>query len=481
MRGVSTTLDTNGVWVLYWQMMDSLLQQIAAITGPQGLLTGADVSGRAGDWLGLSTCQAMAIVRPASTHELSQIMVLCHAAGQSVVPVGGLTGLVHGSDCTAADIQVSLERMRAIDPPDPVGRTMVVEAGAVVQAVQEAAAAHGLKFAVDWGARGSATIGGGIATNAGGNSVVRFGMMRESVLGLEVVLADGTVISSMNALLKNNAAYDLKQLFIGSEGTLGIVTRAVLRLHPAPLSTQTALLALDSFGAVQALFVALGQKLGAGLTAYEVMWPSFYEPLAVHSGRHTPPLAPGHSHYVLLEASGTDPEADAARFEMVLGACLDSGLVTDAAIATSGAQADAMWAVRDDIEGLFAYAAPSVTFDVSLPIVAMEGYVAGVEAAVRAEWGDTAKFITFGHIGDGNLHFVIAPRPYDEAARHRAEEIVYTALVPYHGSVSAEHGIGLEKRAWLAITRSEAEIALMRTLKKALDPQGILNRGKVLG
>ncbi len=238
--------------------MTDLLEQIAAITGPQGLLTGADVAARAGDWLGLSTCQAKAIVRPASTQELSQIMALCHTAGQSVVPAGGLTGLVHGTDCTPDQIQISLERMRGIGAVDPVGRTMTVEAGAVVQAVQEAAAAQGLKFAVDWGARGSATIGGGIATNAGGNSVVRFGMMRESVLGLEAVLADGTVISSMNVLLKNNAAYDLKQLFIGSEGTLGIVTRAVLRLHPAPLSTQTALLALDSFAAVQALFVELG-------------------------------------------------------------------------------------------------------------------------------------------------------------------------------------------------------------------------------
>ena len=460
--------------------MTTLLDQIAAITGPQGVLTGADAAGRAGDWLGQSTCQAMAIVRPATTPELSQIMALCHAAGQTVVPAGGLTGLVHGTDCTASDIQISLERMRGIGEPDPVGRTMVVEAGAVVQAVQQAAAAHGLKFAVDWGARGSATIGGGIATNAGGNSVVRFGMMRENVLGLEAVLADGTVISSMNALLKNNAGYDLKQLFIGSEGTLGIVTRAVLRLHPAPLSTNTALLALDSFADVQTLFVELGQRLGAALTAFEVMWDNFYAPLAVASGRHTPPLPGGHSHYVLLEASGTDPEADAARFEAVLGECLERGLIADAAIAASGAQADAMWAVRDDIEGLFAYAAPSVTFDVSLPITAMAGYVAGVEAKVREEWDAETKFIVFGHIGDGNLHLIIGPRPYDAAAHHRAEEIVYQALVPHHGSVSAEHGIGLEKREWLTITRSEAEIALMRTLKAALDPQGILNPGKVL-
>jgi FAD/FMN-containing dehydrogenase len=184
---------------------------------------------------------------------------------------------------------------------------------------------------------------------------------------------------------------------------------------------------------------------------------------------------------VLLEASGSDPDADAARFETVLGECLEAGLIADAAIAASGAQADAMWAVRDDIEGLFGYAAPSVTFDVSLPITAMADYVAAVAAKVHAGWGEGTKFIVFGHIGDGNLHLVIGPRPYDAAAHHRVEEIVYQALIPHHGSVSAEHGIGLEKREWLAITRSAAEIALMRTLKATLDPQGILNPGKVLG
>ena len=461
--------------------MTDLLTQIAAITGPGGVLTGADVAGRAADWLGLSTCQAAAIIRPGSTDELSQIMALCHAAGQNVVPAGGLTGLVRGTDCAPTDLQISLERMRTIGPLDRVGRTLVVGAGVPVQAAQDAAAAQGLMFAVDWGARGSATIGGGISTNAGGNSVVRYGMMRDNVLGLEAVLADGTVISSMNVLLKNNAAYDLKQLFIGSEGTLGIVTRAVLRLHPAPASTNTALLALDSFAAVQDLFVELGRHLGSGLTAFEVMWDSFYTPLALQSGRHTAPLPGGHSHYVLLEASGTDPAADAARFEAVLGDCLARGLIADAAIASSGAQAGAMWGIRDDIEGLFAYAAPSITFDVSLPIVAMEAYVAGVAQAVHAEWGAAAKLITFGHMGDGNLHFVIAPRPYSDAARRRAEEIVYTALAPHSGSVSAEHGIGLDKRAWLHVTRSPAELALMRTLKTALDPKGILNAGKVLG
>ena len=460
--------------------MTDLLDQIAAIVGPHGLLTGADVSGRAADFMGLTNCQAKAIVRPASTAELSAVMTLCHAVGQVVVPAGGNTGLVHGNVCQPDDIQISLERMRSIGAVDPVGRTMIVDAGCPVQAAQEAAAAQGLKFAVDWGARGSATIGGGIATNAGGNSVVRFGMMRDNVLGLEAVLADGTVISSLNVLLKNNAGYDLKQLFIGSEGTLGIVTRAVLKLHPAPLSTGTALLALDSFEAVQRLFVQAGQRLGGMLTSFEVMWASFYEPIAIASGRHTPPLPGGHACYVIIEASGTDPERDAALFETVLGEVLEQEIAVDAVIAASTAQAAQIWAIRDDIEALFTYAAPSVTFDVSLPIVAMDGYVRDLEVSSRAALGESTKLIVFGHIGDGNLHILLGAQPFTPETKHRIEELVYAGLIPHHGSISAEHGIGLEKRDWLHITRSAEEVALMRTIKAALDPKNLLNPGKVL-
>lgn len=459
--------------------MTDLLNQIAQIVGPQGLITGADVQERAADFMGFTRCQAQAIVRPASTAELSAVMKLCHAAGQTVVAAGGNTGLVQGQVCQPTDIQVSLERMRAIGEIDPVGRTMVVEAGCVVQNAQEKAEEHGLKFAVDWGARGSATIGGGISTNAGGNSVVRYGMMRDNVLGLEAVLADGTVISSMNVLLKNNAAYDLKQLFIGSEGTLGIVTRAVLKLQPAPLTTQTAMLACADFAAVQRLFVEVGRQFGPGLTAFEVMWASFYEPM-VASGRHTPPLPGGHGCYVITEMSGTDPEADPGRFETVLAGLIESELVVDAVIATSQAQADQIWAIRDDIPGLMMFTMPSVTFDVSLPIREMDRYVADLTKAAEAEFGETLKLVVFGHIGDGNLHILMGAQPFTEATKHRIEELVYTPLQALGGSVSAEHGIGIEKRDWLALSRSADEIALMKTLKGALDPKGILNPGKVL-
>ncbi len=460
--------------------MTELLERIAAIVGPQGLLTGEDVSGRAADFMGLTRVQARAIVRPASTAELSEVMKLCHAAGQVVVPAGGYTGLVQGTVCQSDDIQVSLERMRGIEEVDPVGRTATVGAGCPVQAVQDAAAEHGLQFAVDWGARGSATIGGGISTNAGGNSVVRYGMMRDSVLGLEAVLADGTVISAMNSLIKNNAAYDLKHLFIGSEGTLGIVTRVVLKLQPAPLSTQTALIALEDFAAVQALFVEAGKRIGSGLTAFEVMWANYYEPIAIGTGRHNPPLPGGHGFYVIVEASGTDPERDAAQFEEVLGGLLESGIATDAVIAASQTQAAQIWAIRDDIEALFHYAMPSVTFDVSLPIRHMGGYVEALETRARAELGDTVKLVVFGHMGDGNLHILLGAQPFDAGMKHRIEELVFTPLQAIGGSISAEHGIGLEKRGWLHLSRTAAELALMKTLKAALDPKNILNPGKVL-
>lgn len=460
--------------------MTDLLDRITAIVGPQGVLTGEDVSDRAADFLGLTRVQAKAIVRPASTAQLSEVMKLCHAEGQAVVPAGGYTGLVQGTVCQPGDIQISLERMRAVEAIDPIGRTMTVGAGLPVQMAQDAAAEQGLKFAVDWGGRGTATIGGGISTNAGGNSVVRYGMMRENVLGIEAVLAGGTVISAMNTLLKNNAAYDLKQLFIGTEGTLGIVTRAVLKLQAAPLSTNTALLALESFDAVQALFVHAGKRLGAMLTAFEVMWESFYDIVAIQSGKHNPPIPGGHRFYVIVEASGTDLERDAELFETVLGEVLEQELAVDAVIASSEAQADAIWAIRDDVITLNLRTAPSTAFDVSLPIVAMDGYIKTIEAAARARLGDSVRLVVFGHIGDGNLHIIMGAEPFTADTKHQIEELVYSALVPHRGSVSAEHGIGLEKRDWLQITRSPEEIALMRTLKATLDPRNLLNPGKVL-
>ena len=459
--------------------MTDILEELGRIVGENGVLTGEDVTARGLNFMGLGAREARAIVRPRSTKEVSEVLRLCHAREQSVVTLGGLTGLVQGTDSTADDLVLSLERMRAIGPIDVLGKTMVVEAGAPLQSVQEAAAEQGLMFALDLGARGSCTIGGNISTNAGGNQVIRYGMMREQVLGLEVVLADGTIISSMNTLLKNNTGYDLKQLFIGAEGTLGIVTRAVLRLHPQPKSANTALAAVADFDRLARFFTFAGAELGAHMVSFEVMWRDHYELIAVNSGRHTPPLPGGHAYYVVIEQQGTHPERDGENFSEMLGKALEDGLVEDVVLAQSKAQAQAIWDIREDIEGLFMALMPGFVYDVSLPIKDMDTYTTDLKTAVQARWGEQAKVIIFGHLGDCNLHIVVSVGDGSEEARAASNDLVYGPLQALGGSVSAEHGIGLEKKPYLHLSRAPAELALMKTLKQTLDPKGILNPGKV--
>ena len=459
--------------------MTDIISRLAAILDKGGLITGADVAARPADWMGFSTCQAKAVVRPKNTEQLSEVMKTCHAVGQSVVAAGGLTGLVHGADATDQDILISFERMTDVESLDPVGRTMTVQSGAQLQKVQEAAEAEGLLFSVDLGSRGSATIGGNIATNAGGNQVLRYGMMRDHVLGLEAVLADGTILSSMNQLIKNNSGYDLKHMFIGAEGTLGFVTRAVLRLHPRPTTENTALVAIADFESLSRFFGFIGQNIGGDLTAFEVMWSDYYQTIAVDSGRHVAPIPGGHAYYVIVEANGCDSIRDAERFVEILGQAVEQELVTDAVIASSKAQRNAIWAIREDFEGLLATVFPAAVFDISLPINEMEKYIVGLRERLKENWGDAARLIIFGHLGDGNLHVIVSPRPWDDAARALAEKAVYEPLAAIGGSISAEHGIGLEKRKWLHLSRSPEELSLMRLLKQALDPKGILNPDKI--
>lgn len=454
-----------------------LLQALREIVGAGHLLTGDEVRSRPVGWADHGPCQARAIVRPADTGEVSRVLAACHAAGQPVVPMGGLTGLVRGCVAGPGEIGLSLERMHRIEAVDPVNRTMTVEAGVPLQLVQQEAERHGLLYPVDFGARGSAHIGATVATNAGGNGVIRYGMTRDSVLGLEAVLADGTVIPSLNRMIKNNAAYDLKQLFIGTEGTLGVITRLVLRLREAPRSTQTALVACARFADVTALLKHMDGALGGSLSAFEVMWNEFYRLVTTPPAKGTPPLDQGFPCYVLIEASGGDAARDQARFEEALGEAIESGLVADAVVASSEAQRESLWALRDDVESFFRLGMP-VTFDVSLPVTEMEGYVAEVLARLEREWPAYRRFV-FGHLGDGNLHIIAAGPPSCEA-KLGIERCVYEPLAARQGSVSAEHGIGLEKQPWLALSRSAAEIELMRRLKAALDPKKILNPGRVL-
>jgi FAD/FMN-containing dehydrogenase len=420
--------------------------------------------------------QARALVMPRSTDEVSAILRECHAAGQSLITQGGLTNCVEAVEPTLDDVVLSTEKMADIVEIDKVGGTAIVEAGAVLQNVHEAVAAEGFCFPMDLGARGSCTIGGNIATNAGGMNVLRYGMMRNLVLGLETVLADGTVVSSLNRMLKNNAGFDNKQLFIGSEGSLGIVTRAVLRLFPAPASRNDALVAFTDFDKVVAFLSFLQVRLAGTLSAYEVMWNDYYHEVTAE-GFHRPPLSRDYPFYVVFQAEGADPGSDEARFEQVLGDAFEDGLIVDAVLPKSDSEVRGIWNIREDFEAILEMQ-PNYLYDVSLPIRGMADYVGEVYRRLEERLPDSRAF-TLGHIADGNLHFFVAPR---EAGEHfeTCNECVYEPLQEFGGSVSAEHCIGTSKIRWLPHSRSATDLELMRTLKRTLDPKNILNPGRVI-
>jgi FAD/FMN-containing dehydrogenase len=304
-------------------------------------------------------------------------------------------------------------------------------------------------------------------------------MTREQVLGIEAVLADGTVISAMKDVIKNNTGYDLKQLFVGSEGTLGIVTRAVLRLRPLPRSQNTALVAFERFEQVAAFLQAMDTALGGTLSAFEVMWDDFYHVIVGTGKKHGQPLDPTYAFYVLVESTGGNEESDRTQFEAALATAFEQGLAADAVIAQSKQQRADLWAIRDDIEGLVKKLHPPMAFDISLRIPLLEEYVQEVRSGLTALW-PAARMVTFGHLGDGNIHLVISIGSLEPADVQRVEKTVYEALGRRGGVISAEHGIGLEKRDYLGHSRSPEEIALMRTLKGALDPKNILNPGKII-
>ncbi|MDZ7785098.1 MAG: FAD-binding oxidoreductase [Halioglobus sp.] len=416
------------------------------------------------------------ILRPGNTEQVSGILKICSAAGQPLVPLGGKTGLANGHFQTDGEFGLSLERMNAIEEIDTDNRTMTVQAGCILQVAAEAAEEHDLLLPLDLGARGSATVGGNVATNAGGNMVIRYGMTRDMVLGLEVVLADGTVVTNLNKMLKNNTGYDLRQWFIGAEGTLGVITRVVLRLRPLPLSQNTALLAVDDFASVAGLLRWLDSRTAGTLSAFEVMWPEFYEYITREDSLHTPPLPHGSNFYVLVETRGSDQAADAERFETVLGGAMEEGLVADAVLARSQAERNALWEIRDDVLDFFNQG-PFIPFDVSFTIDRMEDFIAEIRAAMEPH--EDRICVIFGHLGDGNLHVNLGNRNPENFDYDALTALLYETVERHHGSVSAEHGIGLSKREQLPRSRSAEELQLMMGLKRMLDPQNILNPNKI--
>ncbi|MEM7432843.1 MAG: FAD-binding oxidoreductase [Pseudomonadota bacterium] len=457
-------------------MMDSIIKTLRQAIGDEAILEAADIAERATSYWDSAPMRGKALALPRNTDEVATVLQTCHAAGQSVVTQGGLTNAVTAAKPNDDDVILSLEKMNRVIEIDAIGSLAVVEAGAVLQNVQDVVDEAGLRFPLDLGARGSCTIGGNIATNAGGINVLRYGMIRDLVLGLEAVLADGTVLSSMNRMLKNNAGYDLKQLFIGTEGTLGVVTRAVVRLFPRPSTRHTAFVALDDFEHVQALLVLLREQLADSLSAFEILWQDYYR-FVTTVGGHRAPLSPEHPFYVVFESEGNDAALDEQRFTHVLTTAFDNGLIDDAVIPKSDNERNAIWEIRENFESILE-CDPVYLYDVSLPVGEMATYVDTIKGNIKARWPN-GECYTMGHVADGNLHpFVCPNEPVDGKAI--SDALVYEPLRAIGGSVSAEHGIGMDKKDWLDQSRSDAEVALMRTLKSTLDPQGILNPGQVL-
>jgi FAD/FMN-containing dehydrogenase len=457
--------------------VSDILAELTRALGPDVVTTGPEIDKRYHcDWSAIDPAQPMALIRPRTTAEVAAALRLCHGAGQTIVPQGGLTGLAGGATPHAGDIVLSLERLAGIEEIDAVAATMTLRAGTILETAQRAADEAGFLLALDLGARGSCQIGGNLSTNAGGNRVIRYGMAREQVLGLEVVLANGEIVTSLNKMLKNNAGYDIKQVFIGAEGTLGIITRATLRLHARPLSRCTAFCALADYGAVVKLLRGMQSELG-GISAFEVMWQDFYDFVANHPTTKQKPLKDEYPFYVLVEYSGTDPDHDLNRFEALLAKAMADGAVVDAVVAQSEQAARDFWLIR---EGHAIDTKPVViNFDVSLPIADIDTFAINCRAALQAKWPNSLS-VFYGHIGDSNLHISVMMEDRGPEVMHDVDAVVYEAVRAMRGSVSAEHGVGTLKRAWLGHSRSEAELAVMRQLKQALDPKGILNPGKLI-
>ena len=465
----------------------NLLQALAAAVGESNVFTGDEAAPYLTDWRKRYVGAALAVVRPASTAETAAIVRACVGSRTPMVPQGGNTGLVGGGtpDASGSAVVISMQRMNRVRSIDVANDTITVEAGCVLQRVQEAASEQSRLFPLSLAAEGSATIGGNLATNAGGVQVLRYGNARDLTLGLEVVLASGEVWDGLRGLRKDNTGYDLKHLFIGAEGTLGVITAATLKLYPLPAARMTALAALPSLEAATRLLERARAAAGAALTAFEVMGRITLQHAVEMLPALRMPLPLAQPWYALLELSDTESEQHAAAvFERVLAEALDAGDIVDAAVASSIAEARALWALREGIPEAHAKRGGNVKHDISLPVSCIAEFVESTNAALRRRFA-WIEPIVFGHLGDGNLHYnmgTAAGTPIDVAFEHeqRINEVVNDAVHARGGSISAEHGLGQLKREAITRYKSALELELMRRIKDALDPLALMNPGKVI-
>jgi FAD/FMN-containing dehydrogenase len=450
--------------------------------------TEADMAPYLRDWRGRFTGRALAVLKPGSVEEVAGLVRLCAEARVPVVPQGGNTGLVLGSvpDAGGTAVVLSLVRLNRIRVIDALNRTMTVDAGCILQHVQDAAAAQGCLFPLSLAAEGSCTIGGNLSTNAGGTAVLRYGNARELCLGLEVVTAQGDIWHGLRGLRKDNTGYDLRDLFIGAEGTLGIITGAVLKLYPQPKASITALVALASPAQALRLLALMQDRCGASLTGFELMSAYCLELVAKHFPALPRPFGEPHEQYVLIELSSNESAQHAVSLlEDAVGGAVDDGIATDAAVAATVAQSLGLWHIREHIPLAQAADGKNIKHDISLPVSSIAAFIDHTEPLLQQAFPG-CRLVCFGHLGDGNLHFNVAPPPGipNEAFlvhQEAVNRVVHDAVHAFSGSISAEHGIGALKRDELARYKSPVELGMMRAVKAALDPLGIMNPGKILG
>ena len=467
---------------------DALLPALRVIVGDSHVLIDGDLTGYELDWRKRERGKALAVVRPASTAQVAAVVKACAEAGVSIVPQGGNTGMVVGStpDATGTQVVLSLTRMNAVRALDGGNLTITVEAGCVLQSLQDVCEKAGFLFPLSLASEGSCTIGGNLGTNAGGTQVVRYGNTRELCLGLEVVTAQGEVWSGLTGLRKDNTGYDLRHLFIGSEGTLGVITAATMKLYPLPKSQLTALAAVPSLEAAVQLLGLAHQHLSAGLTGFEVMGQFALKLVVKHFPQQRVPFYENSPYCVVLENSDNESDEHArGQFERLLEAAMEAGCVTDAVVAESMAQARALWHIRESIPLAQAQEGLNIKHDISIAVSRIPEFVAQADAAL-AQAFPGIRLVNYGHLGDGNLHYnVQAPEGQDAEKFLREQEgpvngVVYALVDAYNGSISAEHGIGSLKREKLEKHKSPVALGLMRSIKTALDPQNTFNPGRML-
>jgi FAD/FMN-containing dehydrogenase len=467
--------------------LETLLAQLRAIVGDAQVLTEGDLTAYEQDWRKRERGKALAVVRPASTDEVARVVQACAAAQVSLVPQGGNTGMVVGStpDTSGTQVLLSLRRLNRVRAVDAANLTVTVEAGCILQTLQEVCEKEGFLFPLSLAAEGSCTIGGNLATNAGGTQVVRYGNTRELCLGLEVVTAQGEVWSGLTGLRKDNTGYDLRHLFIGSEGTLGVITAATLRIYPLPASQLTAFAAVPSLEAAVQLLGLAHKHLNAGLTGFEVMGDFALSLVRKHFPQQNLPFAGVSPYCVVLENSDHESESHArAQFERLLEAALEQGCVLDAVVAENLAQARALWHIRESIPLAQAQEGLNIKHDISIAVSRIPAFVQETDALLEQQFPGV-RLVNYGHLGDGNLHYnVQAPAGTDAQAFLRDQEgainaLVYDMVDRYNGSISAEHGIGSLKREKLAHHKSPVALNAMRAIKRALDPDNLLNPGRI--